>query len=78
MKYFTWDKMLRKDPQYLIAITGRGSGKSTDMCRQLIKNYEKDGSMFVLIRRRSRLKRCMKMNMCMHFTISAPWHLCIS
>lgn len=52
MKYFTWDKMLRKDPQYLIAITGRGSGKSTDMCRQLIKNYEKDGSMFVLIRRR--------------------------
>jgi hypothetical protein len=40
MRYFTWDKMLKKDPQYLIAITGRGSGKSTDMCRQLIKNYE--------------------------------------
>lgn len=52
MKYFTWDKMLKKDPQYLIAITGRGSGKSTDMCRQLIKNYERDGSMFVMIRRR--------------------------
>ena len=52
MRYFTWDKMLKKDPQYLIAITGRGSGKSTDMCRQLIKNYEQDGSMFVVIRRR--------------------------
>ena len=52
MKYFTWNKMLKKDPQYLIAITGRGSGKSTDMARQLIDNYDKDGSMFVMIRRR--------------------------
>lgn len=52
MRYFTWDKMLKRDPQYMIAITGRGSGKSTDMCRQLIKNYERDGSMFVVIRRR--------------------------
>lgn len=60
MKYFTWDKMLKKDPQYLIAITGRGSGKSTDMCRQLIKNYENNGSMFVMIRRRMGVKMALE------------------
>ena len=52
MKYFSFDKLLKKDPQYIIAITGRGSGKSTDMARKLIEAYEENGEMFVMIRRR--------------------------
>lgn len=52
MKYFSYDKLLRKDPQYIISITGRGSGKSTDMARKLIEAYDDDGEMFVMIRRR--------------------------
>jgi len=52
MKYFSFDKLLKREPQYIIAITGRGSGKSTDMARKLIEAYEDSGEMFVMIRRR--------------------------
>lgn len=52
MKYFSFDKLLKRDPQYIIAITGRGSGKSTDMARKLVEAYETNGEMFVMIRRR--------------------------
>ena len=52
MKYFSFDKLIKRDPQYIIAITGRGSGKSTDMARKLIEAYEENGEMFVMVRRR--------------------------
>lgn len=52
MRYFSFDKLIKKDPQYIICVTGRGSGKSTDCARRLIQNFEQNNSMFVMVRRR--------------------------
>lgn len=60
MRYFDFKPLLKKDPQYIIAITGRGSGKSTDMARRLVKAYEDSGEMFVLIRRRMGVKMALE------------------
>ena len=60
MRYFSFDKLLRREPQYIIAITGRGSGKSTDMARKLIEAYEDSGEMFVMIRRRMGTKMALE------------------
>lgn len=60
MKYFSFDKLLKKNPQYIISITGRGSGKSTDMARKLIDAYDDNGEMFVMIRRRMGVKMALE------------------
>lgn len=60
MRYFSFDKLIKRDPQYIIAITGRGSGKSTDMARKLIEAYEKSEEMFVIIRRRMGTKLALE------------------
>ena len=60
MRYFSFDKLIKRDPQYIIAITGRGSGKSTDMARKLIEAYEENGEMFVMIRRRMGVKMALE------------------
>lgn len=60
MRYFSFDKLIKRDPQYIIAITGRGSGKSTDMARKLIEAYEENGEMFVMIRRRMGIKLALE------------------
>lgn len=60
MRYFSFDKLIKKDPQYIIAITGRGSGKSTDMARKLIEAYEENGEMFVMVRRRMGVRMALE------------------
>lgn len=60
MRYFSFDKLIKRDPQYIIAITGRGSGKSTDMARKLIEAYEESEEMFVIIRRRMGTKLALE------------------
>ena len=60
MRYFSFDKLIKKDPEYIIAITGRGSGKSTDMARKLVQAYEETGEMFVMIRRRMGVKLALE------------------
>lgn len=60
MRFFSFDKLIKRDPQYIIAITGRGSGKSTDMARKLIEAYEESGEMFVMIRRRMGTKLALE------------------
>lgn len=60
MKYFSFDKLIKREPQYIIAITGRGSGKSTDMARKLIEAYEETGEMFVMVRRRMGVRMALE------------------
>ena len=60
MRYFSFDKLIKRNPQYIIAITGRGSGKSTDMARKLIEAYENEGEMFVMVRRRMGVKMALE------------------
>lgn len=53
MRHQTLDRILKKKADYNIIMSGRTTGKSTDMCKHLIKWFKQDGSMFIRLFRKN-------------------------
>lgn len=53
MRYQTLDRILKKKADYNLIMSGRSTGKSTDMCKHLIKWFKEDGAMFLRLFRKT-------------------------